>query len=589
MMDWALKNPKRLLYERAQVEALQKEGWIKGVVWRLTQDLTLEVDVDMEVYGTEYAVTLTYTDLFPETAAYIRPRDRSQRWSGHQYGPGGTLCLEWREDNWHSGVTGADLLRSAYNLLSTERHPEEPGEVPSAHRLTEGQKLRSSENSRLVLTSQGLSALRAVPPPESVRLQTAVLFHTGPTVTFVTHVERGGVLIAMSDLPTGLTSDAPLFALTGHGHAIRHESFDRADVITSAGELENTLRRAGFPEDLVTACKSAPSEYLHHVVLLMGVQAISAYGVRSGEQPVLHEYGLVMPRSTTVRLPVEQAKLVPLRIGIVGLGSLGSKIAVSLARSGLRRFLLVDDDVLQPDNICRHELSWTSVGLHKVQGLQEKLSFIASDIEVEIHMHRVGGQESAMWASRVLKELASCDVLIDTTADPAVFLRVAAVARAKRQPLCWGEVFAGGFGGLIARARPSKDPHPASVRSAILNYCEKLPSAPFREADGYDRNGEQPVVAYDGDVGQIASALTRLVLDTALQREPSDFPYAAYLIGMRKEWIFEQPFDTRPIDVVGEGWDAEDGDTGSEMDRAEAARVLLAMVHAVNAEPDSST
>ena len=65
-----------------------------------------------------------------------------------------------------------------------------------------------------------------------------------------------------------------------------------------------------------------------------------------------------MPHETAPRLPAEYAGLAPVRVGIVGLGSLGSKIAVSLARSGLRRFLLVDDDVLLPENICRHELSW---------------------------------------------------------------------------------------------------------------------------------------------------------------------------------------------------------------------------------------
>ena len=194
-----------------------------------------------------------------------------------------------------------------------------------------------------------------------------------------------------------------------------------------------------------------------------------------------------------------------------------------------------------------------------MQGLQEELSLIAPGIEVEVHMHRVGGQESAMHAARVLKDLASCDLLIDATADPAVFLRLAAVAKANRKPLCWGEVFAGGFGGMIARARPERDPHPASVRSAILNYYETLPPAPFRDADGYDGTIQQPVIAYDGDVAQIASALMRLALDTALQREPSDFPYAAYLIGLRKEWIFEQPFDTRPIEIAGEGWDVHDG------------------------------
>jgi molybdopterin/thiamine biosynthesis adenylyltransferase len=590
-MDWVLKNPKRLLHERAEFAALEKESWIKAVVWRMTQAFLLEVDVDMDVHGADFPVTLTYTDLFPETAAYVRPRDRSQLWSNHQYGPGGTLCLEWREDNWHSGVTGADLLRSAYKLLSTERHPEQPRRVLSAHRLTEGQELRSCANYRLVLTAQAASALTAVPNAGTLRFQTIRVSHShnGPDVAFISQVERAGGLVALPGLPEGLTSFGPLFALADDGHAVRHESFEKASPIASPDELVDGLRRAGFEDELLSACKSASSKYRHHVVLLMGAQRIRAYGVSGGEQPILVEYGLVMPHDSGVRLPAEQSSLASIRIGIVGLGSLGSKTAVSLARSGLRSFLLIDDDVLLPENLCRHELSWAYVGLHKVQGLREELSLVAPNIEAEIFMHRVGGQESAMEAARVVKELACCDLLIDATADPRVFLRLAAVAKANRRPLCWGEVFAGGFGGLIARARPGEDPHPACVRSAILSYCGTLSPAPALEADGYDGSDQRPEIAHDADVAQIASALTRFALDTVLQRESSDFPYAAYLIGMRKEWIFEEPFDTRPIKVIGEGWGVEQGDAATDADRAEALRALLAMVQVGDAKSDSSS
>ncbi|WMW13801.1 ThiF family adenylyltransferase [Klebsiella pneumoniae] len=45
---------------------------------------------------------------------------------------------------------------------------------------------------------------------------------------------------------------------------------------------------------------------------------------------------------------------------------MGSKIATSLARSGIKRFLLVDDDYLATSNIVRHELYWNHVGKHKV-------------------------------------------------------------------------------------------------------------------------------------------------------------------------------------------------------------------------------
>lgn len=163
------------------------------------------------------------------------------------------------------------------------------------------------------------------------------------------------------------------------------------------------------------------------------------------------------------------------------------------------------------------------------------------------------------------------------------------IGKANKKPLCWGELFASGYGGLIARARPDIDPNPLAVRSAIYAHLATLPQAPFQQADGYDVEHEQPLVAYDSDVGQIATSLTRFAIDAALQRNPSQFPYSAYLIGLREEWIFEQPFDTRPINVQGDSWD--DADTPiTDEDRLAALKGLIEIFEErQHAEPDSAS
>jgi molybdopterin/thiamine biosynthesis adenylyltransferase len=255
----------------------------------------------------------------------------------------------------------------------------------------------------------------------------------------------------------------------------------------------------------------------------------------------------------------------------------------------MRRFLLVDDDYLMPGNLVRHELSCAFVGVHKVHAVCDALRLVAAEVKVDVRSHRIAGQESALNAAGALKDLASCDLLIDATANPEVFLRMAAVARDNKKPLLWGELFAGGYGGLIARASPNIDPHPLAVRSAIHAHLSTLPPAPFQRASGYDVEHEQPLIAYDSDVGSIATSLTRFAIDTALQRNPSQFPYPVYLIGLRQEWIFTQPFDTRPIDARGEGWDEEVAPLAEE-DRIAVAKVLLDLCKEVqHDEPDSTS
>lgn len=584
-MTWVLRDSARFLHERDEIEKLLKDSsWLKGAIWRVDQGLTVQVDLDLEVYGTTYAVTLTYPDLFPETPAYIRPRDSNELWSGHQYGRGGVLCLEWRADNWESCITGADLIRSAYKLLATEQHPEQPAEVASVHELTIGQELRTSEN-RFVTTGEFVSLVNSSAIPITRRLRTSTIFHNRIAVGFVSRFEQDDSMKEISDLPKGISSRSPLFAWRREGNLFKHELFDQPRCIGSMDELRNAIQAAGFVDHV--GLIQEPGD---RFVLLVGTrpESLRVFGLSNDETPSFNEYAVLAPEQAIQRLPPEHEHLRGVRVGVVGLGSLGSKIAISLGRSGVRRFLLIDDDIFMPGNVCRHELSWESVGVHKVQAISEALTLIAPSMDVDVRVHRIAGQESAMAAATALKDLASCDLLIDATANPQVFLRLAAIARVSRRPMCWGEVFAGGFGGLIARARPDLDPHPAAVRAAILRYFETLPSAPYKTAEDYNLVGSETAIAYDAEIEQIAAAVTRLALDVLLKQNPGIFPYSAYLIGLRKGWVFLEPFDTQPIEVTGEGWGSNNPNCLEE-DRREAIKILLSILTGEqNGEADSA-
>jgi sulfur-carrier protein adenylyltransferase/sulfurtransferase len=118
------------------------------------------------------------------------------------------------------------------------------------------------------------------------------------------------------------------------------------------------------------------------------------------------------------RLPETYHVLGNKKVGIVGCGALGSKIAASLARSGVRSFVLVDDDILKPGNLVRHDLDVGSLGAHKAEALAARLKAITAGITVSARRVLLGGQESSGGTASVLDELSSCDLLIDATAHP---------------------------------------------------------------------------------------------------------------------------------------------------------------------------
>ena len=71
--------------------------------------------------------------------------------------------------------------------------------------------------------------------------------------------------------------------------------------------------------------------------------------------------------------PRELAALASVTVGIAGAGGLGSNVAVLLARSGVRRLLIVDDDRVEPSNLNRQCYWPEDVGKPKVEALAARL------------------------------------------------------------------------------------------------------------------------------------------------------------------------------------------------------------------------
>lgn len=67
---------------------------------------------------------------------------------------------------------------------------------------------------------------------------------------------------------------------------------------------------------------------------------------------------------------------------ITGVGSVGSLVALELARSGVGKFLLVDNDIMAYHNICRHQCGVYDVGKYKVEAVKERILQINPEAEI---------------------------------------------------------------------------------------------------------------------------------------------------------------------------------------------------------------
>jgi hypothetical protein len=138
---------------------------------------------------------------------------------------------------------------------------------------------------------------------------------------------------------------------------------------------------------------------------------------------------------------------------------------------------------------------------------------------------------------------------VDCTADSSVFNYLSAAVAIGKKSLLWAEVFAGGFGGMIARSRPGLDPDPATIRQIIENWWRERGHKTEKPAVGYGTTSDIPMIADDADVSVIAAHAARMGIDLLIPREPSAYPDSVYMIGLSKQGIFNSAFETYPIEV----------------------------------------
>lgn len=129
---------------------------------------------------------------------------------------------------------------------------------------------------------------------------------------------------------------------------------------------------------------------------------------------------------------------------IIGCGSVGSLVALELARAGVGRFFLIDSDILGYHNICRHQCGIQDVGKYKTTAVKERILQI--NPYAEIHTSSKMIQEVSM---DMIEPFCNPDTIMVGCADNREGDLYADVHLAKPHGMpfisigCWERAFAG--------------------------------------------------------------------------------------------------------------------------------------------------
>ena len=94
------------------------------------------------------------------------------------------------------------------------------------------------------------------------------------------------------------------------------------------------------------------------------------------------------------------------KIGVAGLGGLGSNVLCHLVRAGVRRFVASDFDVVSESNLNRQFFFAEQIGRKKTEALAENLRRIDPDLELDF-------RDISLTAENIPEVFAGCDVVVE--------------------------------------------------------------------------------------------------------------------------------------------------------------------------------
>ena len=536
MTVWWHSNQRRLNDEKTAIAQLESDSnWLENVEWSLDDSLRLRAIFDILLDHCSFRLQLTYHNTYPSSPPSVAPVE-DIRVSGHQYGQGGDLCLQIRPDNWRPDYTGADMIRSAHELF-IEEAPDDDGAVtaaPSDHNVPDTISLRGVIF-RLYL-SKATQHMLVSDVPDRATVKLGIQWCGGNYgVANVHGLEKDDFTWRTPDIPLALSEEGFL-----HKGVFVHVALNGA-ALSQISTEEALLPVIGSDEKF--------KEDSYFCLVVASDNDIILFRKLPATKKLIRYRTILEPFEAERRSGDDYSALAAKRVGIVGLGSLGSKIGASLARTGVGHFVLVDGDILHPGNLERHDADWRDVGLHKADLAARRLSLIDPGIRCDARRTAIGAQVSTEEAGNVNAALDGCDLIVDATAEPDVFNHLAGLIDGAKATLVWGAIYAGGLGGEIGRSRPRKDPNPFHIRDVINQVYDTVDKPPPRVGSRkyYGDDGGSVLTATDADVSAIASLVATLALDALIGREPSHYAAHAYLVGHARGWMFEGPFHVQPI------------------------------------------
>ncbi|WP_204102276.1 MULTISPECIES: ThiF family adenylyltransferase [Spirulina sp. CCY15215] len=186
------------------------------------------------------------------------------------------------------------------------------------------------------------------------------------------------------------------------------------------------------------------------------------------------QYSELYSRSTGLleTLVLEQCK-----VGIVGLGSGGSTVAVELAKAGVGNFVLIDFDRLELSNVARHVCGIGDLGRYKTKAVRDLL--YGKNPYINVKIAELDINNSLEETKNLLKD---CDLIVAATDNNRSRFNLNNIAIEYKITTIFGRALTRACGGDVLRVRPFHGPCLSCIFTKEFLETRKEEVSQFRQA-----------------------------------------------------------------------------------------------------------
>ncbi len=238
------------------------------------------------------------------------------------------------------------------------------------------------------------------------------------------------------------------------------------------------------------------------------------------------------------------------RVGIIGLGSGGSPIAIELAKAGIAGFILMDFDRLELSNVARHVCGVSDLGRLKTHAVRDAILEKNPHADIKTFEIDVNNNRDLCFEA-----LSKVDAIVCASDNDQSRFLINEIALKWKIPAFFGRAITRAIGGDVLRVRPFEGPCYSCLYSQDIRQDGGDDEEVSQESQAKkilpDYTSEKEIqtvvqVGLSSDIAPISNFIVKLVLvelskglDSGIKSLEEDLVSDFYIWANRRENVYE--------------------------------------------------